>query len=451
MRRRLLGKCAAIAILALALGSVPYGAGARPAPASIAIPERTELERYIWEYPTTAHVDLAASAALRQELEQEVQSFLSTGQLAPWFLANGKTDIAILWVEPAETLYYLSLAYPYLTGGTQAQLRSYLSTEARRSDPLSGSYDWTRGARPFDPALRRENSPIGYFDYCLVLGGCEGFGSGNPGYIYEREAVDRLYDLWLYAYTTEDWNFIRERWDAIRASRATIDLGDPNSLLGIPVALNTFEALPTIINVSANRRVAALIGYARLARSVGDSAEAAWAVDAAARAMQERLRYVDNNRPVDVQPSCDGSDPANVWEGCDGQSGTFVVRRSQLSGLPQYRELRPEIGRLLATYAASDVQRFEAFVDKVKPTIHLMAGPNSLGGEVPFTLPVDVQGVFLSKALIANLPPDRLQFYLDQPWVRQDYFYYERLVRTIDSYGTDCQENLLTTQVECPR
>ncbi len=439
------------------LTSLLGGLGAASAsPASqISIPPQSELERYIWEVPTVSNVPSLHTTGLRDELEAEISAFLSEGRRAPWFFVNGKGSAVFYFLEPTQTMYYLALAYPYLSPALQTQVESFVGSELASYDLLGAysRYDWAEGltyingAVQADPARRRETSPPGPFWYCTIAGGCEGKGGGSS-YITPRKPFDRLYDIWFYAYRTGDWNYVESEWDTIKGTRGIItDVNDDAILLG----LASMDADQTATWDSANRRLSALIAYARMADHMNDTAEVAWAVDAATRAMQARLRYINNNRPTPWDGTSD-SPCSSTWEAnCTSVGGLFIVRRGGHStNIPEYKEMTADVGRLLAEYASSEFSQYDTYVDVIKPAAYLQSGANNMGGEVPYVFPHNVQGVFLAKALVTRLPGDQLRKYVDVPWIEQDYYYWERLARAVDAYGTLCLEDVRTLAIECP-
>ncbi|HEX5414452.1 MAG TPA: PQQ-binding-like beta-propeller repeat protein [Chloroflexota bacterium] len=403
----------------------------------VAIPSQTNLEHYVWEVPIPINVDQTRSADLVASLNSAVSNFLSSGRLAPWIFIPGKSAIHGYFLDPAQTEYALGLAYPYLTPSLQKQVKSFVNTEQSGLNPLTDRYVWNDGLTYRNgqvienPARQRLPFAPGPYDYCQIQG-CEGVGP-QTGWITVRQPFERLYDLWAYAYWTGDWSWIQANWPAIKATRSIVDTSTDSGLLG----LNTNPAgTGRTWNDSANRRLAALIAYTRMAYFMQDTAETSWGVNAATLAMQARLRYVNNFRPVDGN----GADPATAnWttDALKVASGGMFIQRfgAMTTNIPQYRELSPEVGRLLSDYAGGDFARYDAYMNVVHPTLYLQRGPNNLDGEVLETFPHDVEGDFLAKALVRYLGGDQLRQYLDVPWTQEDLFYWERLARTINSYG----------------
>jgi hypothetical protein len=75
-------------------------------------------------------VSVPSSSELRQRLESEVQKILDAGRLKPGYYNSGQFNITRELVDyfdnPGETVYTLAIAYPHLSAGMQAQVRSYL-------------------------------------------------------------------------------------------------------------------------------------------------------------------------------------------------------------------------------------------------------------------------------------------------------------------------------------
>jgi uncharacterized repeat protein (TIGR01451 family) len=426
----------------------------------ITVPDQAELEHYIWEVPESINVNPHQTLDLVQELRTEIETFLDEGRRAPWMMSNGRGGSIVYFLEPAQTLYSLALAYPYLPPELRAQVRAFATQEQATYDLLWGRYAWddglsySNGVVTADPARRREAGVPGPYNFCGVTNNCEGVWRS---YAFQklRRTFDRLYDIWFYAYRTGDWSFVEKRWNNIVDSRRVIaDVHDDEDLLGMPPDANGSGS-----DDSANRRVSALIAYTRMAHHMGDTAEVAWGTDAATRAMQARLSYTDSNRPTPWDGTTDDPD-VGTWEHNNASfrsanGGMFIVRRgTHFTNIPEYTELSPEIGRLLHDYAAAEFAQYDQFIDIAKPAAYIQIGGNSFGGsyggEVPNVFPHNVQGTFLAKALVVHLPADMLRQYTDIAWVKQDLFYWERLARTIDAYGTTCLENLRTPAIECP-
>ncbi|MDD2823347.1 MAG: PQQ-binding-like beta-propeller repeat protein [Candidatus Daviesbacteria bacterium] len=431
--------------------------------AAVNIPTQAELEHYIWEVPTKTSIDINKSADLRTSLETEVNNFLTTGRLNPWIFIPGKEVFKGYYLEPSETAFYLSLAYPYLSSNLQNQIKTFVNNEWNNSNlnPIDSfspekRYPWNDGLIYTNSTVTQDNNKSrqpfapGPFRYCNFQGGtsqspCEGITWGGT-FVPTRKTFDRLYNIWSYAYQANDWTWIESHWDQIKNPNfgangvkgsvlSELTSGDAG-LLGL-ASVDPSCIGASCINVydSANRRLSALIAYARIAQHMNDQTEVTWATNLATLAMQARLRYLNNLRPTDGN----GSDPnTSAWiNGQDGTAGKFVQRSGAMdTNIPQLRELTPEVARLLTDFGSSDVQRYEQFFDQAMPITYMQRGMNSFAGEIMYVNPHNIQSIFLMKSLGAKKSGDELRKYLDIPWVKEDLFYWERLSRTLEAYGT---------------
>jgi hypothetical protein len=97
--------------------------------------------------------DGLSSATLTSRLESEVQKILSAGALRPGYYNAGQFnqayhELADYFANPGDTLYTLSAAYPYVSAGTQTQLKSYLKTQysSNFSSKMIANVGWSSGA-----------------------------------------------------------------------------------------------------------------------------------------------------------------------------------------------------------------------------------------------------------------------------------------------------------------
>jgi hypothetical protein len=406
------------------------------------------LTHYVWEYPEAINVDPVRSADLVTALNSEVSAFLSSGRMGPWLFIPGKTIVEGYLVDPAQTQYYLALAYPYLSASLQSQVVAFIHNDESQYDPLTGMYPlnegltYSNGQVTMNPALQRLPFPPGPQDFCAVTASCEGWTGGWQGYFHVRQAFDRLYDLWTYAYRTGDWSYLTANWSAIVGDKSIVDTTTDDGLLGLPTDPTSLANLT--FDDSANRRLAALIAYTRIANHMNDATEVSWGQNAATLAMQARLRYVNNFRPTDGTLT----DPStSTWlansSNCEA-GGMFIQTYGCMhDNIPEYRELTPEVARLLADYAAADFTRYDNFLNTVGPFVYLQQGYNESLGEVMYSPPTDLQGEFLARAMVDRDFGDQLRQYLDVPWLQsEDYFYWERQARTADAYGELVAQNV---------
>jgi len=379
--------------------------GTQPSTGPISVPNTSTLESYVTEiegYP----VLVPDAADLKAELESQVQDLVSGGRYEPFIQMAGKKPGYIYFLDPTEEAYILALAYPYLSSGLRAQVRTYLITMwAEVSDPLRGAFSYSNLT-----GRRRERYQVN---------NDAGRYAVEKGYAFTTAPEERLYHLWGYAYYTGDWDFIVGHWADISDVAHSIDPTDIQS--GPPGAL------------SVNRKVASLIGYARMAdhlrRVYRDNAdyqtEYQWAVKAAATALQTRLQWEEEHRPT-------GTPWSPQWMQEKGGYDVFMDTSWGSGGqIARYEGLVPPIARALRDYAEDDIRLQNAFIDVVVPAQYLAWSFIPNRGEIFSNLMHQARQIFLAKALLMQEDAEVLRDYLSYPWCRGDLYYIEKLVWTI--------------------
>ena len=206
----------------------------------------------------------------------------------------------------------------------------------------------------------------------------------------------------------------------------------------------------------ANLALRGLIGTARLAAMLDDRPTAARAADAAKALMPTRLALLKDDG-VKLR----GFEQAKVPpEYVAEEKGSHLFRSSNTGGggqgsrVLQFRDMVPEVARLLAESDMASIQRMTANIDNYMPGWHIAWGERRMAQETPhwvdnirkfqpyvyaesFVVYPDVpHSIFMYKALIAKEPAENLDRYADVPWCTGDLFYIEKLVRAIEACGT---------------
>jgi len=376
------------------------------------------LSTYVWSpvsrpVPFPPH-DLVA------HLEKEVQAMVNAGHLTPFFLERGFTspeaipgDSAhpedglcsfapagnVYWFDPGETIYTLSLAYPYLSPGLQAQVRSYLAAEMDLYPPLDpllypGSTTWLVNG------TRRESYAVTYLP-----------NNWPP----PAPPLSTLYALWIYADATGDWAYLDEHWAQIDA---------------------LFDSKRNQVDSYAS--IAGAIGYARIADHLGHAAEAQEGEDVAVAAMTTGMDFntflaTANNRYPDSRP--------NQFNG---------------TRAPVFFGLVPDVGRYMRDYVGTEAS---AYLEEITDYYNgdflwyiTRLGVQWEPGESSFHGPELAWSIFLAKAYVQGTRRTELRRYLDRPWGLGDPYHVQRLVVTIEADdAADLSLSTKTTNAIIPR
>jgi len=380
--------------------------GTQPSTGPIAAPSVSVLESYVAEidnYP----VDPLAASDITNELEAHISDMVSGERYAPFIQLVGKSPGYIYYLDPTEEAYILAIAYPYLSSGLQQQVESHLDAMwSEISNPLQDNFSY--------------NDLVGRRRERYEINNDAGEYAVSNGHIRTTASFERLYHLWAYAHYVDDWDFIIDHWDSIKDTARGIDPTDIESSHPSSIA-------------SVNRRVASLIGYARMADHLwmvysGNPAyqsEYEWAINAAATGLRARLQWEEERRPT-------GTPWSHQWMQEDGGYDVFMDTGWGSGGhIPRYNGLTPAIAHVLRDYAWDDILLQNDFVDTIVPAQHLAWSFIPNRGEIFSNLLPQAREVFLAKSLIMQESPQVLRDYLSYPWCKGDLYYIERLVHIL--------------------
>lgn len=423
---------------------------------------------YTWSMAGLADVVRARRAAgngtvppeLQQELVDQVQGIVQAGHLRPWIFIDGvprHTERGDLyWANPADTLIHLSQAALALPDGAgRNALVNYLRNERAQFPPET----------QFNLGLQD--------------------GAVRPGYT-------GYWDDWEFQWTQGRADAIQKRvplWNAYALSQVADVMEEAPSggtMQALSVVLDAemrerdwatmywFEGFQdrSVAVVNANRHFAGLLGYARLATRLKDTAArqlalpllAKAAVLRAGMALYPRYLYAAQLQELPAQADWQVQQTAGTWNGylfnTDwrtgdddarqvtflNQFGVYLYDHSGTEGgdasaccfphpyLTAYRDLTPELAQLLGKLGPVA----QVYANKVKalfPLWYASFAEGTLGHEHNLSHPVDAFQIFLAEAYLKQASGDELVSYIDIPYVQTgDLFYVQKLAETVLAY-----------------
>lgn len=238
--------------------------------------------------------------------------------------------------------------------------------------------------------------------------------------------------------------------------------------------------------INANRHLAGMLGFVRIADKAGDNQAEALGFALLAKAAVTRIgmalypRYLYSAGLVEL-PNQANWHPAlsagrwrghlfnSDWTGAydDARQVTILDQhevylydhsgymrqeydsyefvRLTSAHLTGYRDLVPETARLLSDHAKADVEIYADKFEAHLPHWYAAFAEATLGMEHNLTHPADSFQVFMAKAWIQHTSAPVLGRYLDIPWLEAgDLFYMQKLAETIKAYrGTDWEDSLI--------
>ncbi|MCC7162924.1 MAG: PQQ-binding-like beta-propeller repeat protein [Anaerolineae bacterium] len=366
------------------------------------------------------------TAQLRQALETQVQKMLAVGPLRPGYMSVGILDvygqggwgsdergfgeIFDYFQNPADTVYTLLLAYPHLSAGTQAQVKTYLQDHYGPGK----TYDltrivhtgWGNGAArevfsippedfaifgtPYKPPLNPSAQPI--------CGGC-GYWQNFPPFSF--------YAAWKYAQIVgnNDPNTAKALFNAM------------SSRIEAPMADNYLIHKPYFINLYA----AGYLGYLNLKQLAGLGG------DPTVQGYYDHMLALRVNAFAQDTPYV----PDNTWiPDCLGVCANY---QRTLSVARNFMFLTPEIADYMRQQIGNSVQSAVTDYQHAAPYWFVSKFDNTTGEGTIQPL-YDYPALFQAKAWILKQPYNELVKWLDVPaFDRGDLFYIQNLVAALDA------------------
>ena len=202
-------------------------------------PCKAIYENYVNDLPQPAEIR-GDTIDIQLELELKVQELVNYGHMAPAIYTYGLGgNNIVFYMTPLETIYTLSIAYPYLSNSLQIQTKAYLETEITNYPPESTGYYPPRSGEYSDFAGERREYFVAKPDKIINV--------WPPPSIN----VAVLYSLWAYSYYTEDWDYVTSTYSSLR----NIYMSSKDS------------------NVNSYSDLAGVIGFARIAHHLGRTSD----------------------------------------------------------------------------------------------------------------------------------------------------------------------------------
>jgi hypothetical protein len=349
--------------------------------------------------PSTAQVDVEA---LKTKLNNEVQKMISAGHLRPGHFSSGHIDgdayhicgdaLLDYFHNPADTLWVLSSAMPYLTPSLAQSTKAYLQSEYAAYNPAFVTHvGWSSGASrdwfdlpPEVDADRTNYSPTEWISYEFEGWGEKYGGTNVPPYAF--------YAMWKYAQAVGLTS--AQVHTLLNATRSRLDTSPPaNSVL---------QTFPFVHNAY----IAGYQGYLALQAMGGETPSAS---------VQSTLNSLLQSRATNFTANA-GSYPGDYC-------GAFNTSRN-------WMWMTPELGQYLHDNALAKIQAAVNEYQRITPYWFVAGYPDTL--EESIHAPMYDVLMLQGKALALKQPASELVKYLDVPaFARGDLFYIQNLVTVI--------------------
>ncbi len=353
--------------------------------------------------PTTGSPAQVDVEALKVKLNSEVQKMVSAGHLRPGYFSSGHIDgdakqtcgdaLSDYFHNPADTLWVLASAIPYLTPDLAQSTKAYLQSEYATYNPTTVTHvGWRDGASrdwfdlPPDVDADRANYPPTQWgeSYEFVGWGQKHGGTNIPPYAF--------YALWKYAQAVGLTQ--AQVHSMLNATRSRLDTSPPSDSV-----LQTFPFVH-------NAYIAGYQGYLAL-QAMGGETESA--------SVRATLNSLLASRAANFTAS----------------AGTYPLYSCRAFNTSRnWMWMTPELGQYLHDNALSKVQAAVDEYQRITP-YWFVAGFADTTGEAIHAPMYDVL-MLPAKAFALKQPASELVKYLDVPaFARGDLFYIQNLVTVI--------------------
>jgi len=375
---------------------------------SIPSSNNRNLAEYL-DLDLTRPAAVEAGDPLIQRLRSEVMGLVSSsGHWAPFYYQRGMSRSwtwpytvdkdsspplvmydshgSVVFHDPGELLLAGAQAWPYLDSAMQSQLKAWMMAEMARFPALNNlpffsdsdrSRDWLRLGQV------RETYAVPYR------------GSLN-NWPPAAANLNAIYAVWLWSKNTGDWEYARSQFDAAR---------------------RLFDA--RVASAAYAGDLAGMIGYYRLAKALGDTAEANRAASAAVSFMN-RVR----SDPASFLRAADQMylDPRDVPSGWSAPALFGLVPETGLF-------LREQTGGVFSDYLID--KEFGSNGNGMRWWYLTRGGAHAEVGETSYLSPLTGWSHFLGHAYLLGDARDDLLPYLDRPWGIADIYSIQKVTAAL--------------------
>lgn len=334
------------------------------------------------------------------ELEQEIQKLLSAGLLRPGYYNSGQfgitRELTNYYENPGETVYTLSIAYPYLSISLQSQVQTYLQNyfDTYFDSEMFATIGWSGGAA-------REAMPIPDDLLSALAESGPSVRAGGLSWIYPPH---NFYSLWKYAQIVPG-----DALTAYNLAKTSIQVPVPD----LPVA-DYFLQRP----YEHNAYMTGYIGFLNLQDLAGMSQQ-----DSQLRSQVT----AELDRLLNLRWQSFSKD--SYW-GVDNFS-----YRKHLDIARNFMYLAPELADYFRQNIATEVNEAVSEYEYVAP-FWFVTRYEGVIGEGAMSNLYNSWAMFTAKALIQQAPFDELVQFVDAPaFERGDLYYIQKLALALRADG----------------
>jgi hypothetical protein len=331
---------------------------------------------------------------LRKRLQAQVAEILSR-RWSPLYVEPGLSGREFFFENSGDLFQALALSYPFLSDEIKKRVKVRLAEEWENHRPyiMDAGYPLTAGAR-------REYFPL---PKSLLTR----LGSDRPPLPFGN-----LYSVWLYATRCGEWPRVLASWSEIKASF--------RSFMATGWKLDGAKG-----DRYANRYLASLIAFGKIAERAGDREAATQARNLADSTTKELIRWWRRAAEEARLPVFNGSGDLDRFIGNGG--GVFFEVHPHQSKLALFSDLTPEVASLIRSKAPESVSSVWSAFEALCPTWYVTGEERQVHfGENDVDPPDFALSAFRAMAWLRNASAATLAQRADLPFCRADLEYVEK-------------------------
>ncbi len=353
--------------------------------------------------PTTAASEPspAGRAELGERLAAQVAELFSR-RWAPLCLEPGLAGRETAFEASGEVFEALSLAYPHLPPELQLRAKSFLRKEWEAHPPFTG-----KSVYRIDEGERREYHRV------------PAASLSRAGHAAPYHPFGGLHAIRLYAERLDAWDLVRGSWKDLRtAFDAFVE--------------TKWRLDPQKGDLHANRYLASLVAFTRLAERAGDedaSRQAALLARETAEALAAWWRRSAERVALPVIKDI------GEWDRFLGRGDAlFFCIAPHKSKVALFHNLTPEVASTVKAKAPDAVEKVWRAFEALCPTWHLAGEERQVHYGENFTDPPDFSlDAFRAAAWLGGMPPGDLAERTDVPFCRADLGYIVKMALAIEA------------------
>ncbi len=342
---------------------------------------------------------------IRNRLEAEIQKIVDAGHLRPGYYNVSQFIVAGLenyFENPGDTLYTLSIAYPYLSPQLKSEVQTYLQTEFSTyfDNEMYSRTGWSGAAREAMDLPPEVAAEIAAGNFPPTIGAGSGFLWQYPQH--------NFYAMWKYAQNVPGVNTL-----------TVYNLAKNNLVVPLPTPpggnqTDYFRQQPYELNAW----IAGYVGFLELQELAGMTG-----TDAALRTQ------VTNQLNTLLQLRVNTFSKDSYWS--DPNSPGYRYYKKHLDVARNFIFLVPELADYMDQHILSQVQQAVNEYEYIAPYWFVSRYEATIGEGVMANL-YNYNALFQAKAQILCEPQAELSKYLDVPaFARGDLFYIQNLVAAL--------------------